>query len=632
MTYHTAAEQSSSILNQEDSDLCEEILQDVKRCLPENTYFRSDEVQQRMLNILFVFCKLNMDVGYRQGMHELLAPIIWVVEVDVINQKECETAIDILLSRLFDIDHVEHDSFTLFSLLMQSMKQLYEQKAYMRPSPLSPSSKSVHLPHLENPITAITERIFDDFLPMLDPELAKHLKRINLIPQVFLIRWVRLLFCREFVFDQVLQIWDIVLAELPTMDLLDLICIILILRLRWQLLESDQNDALSQLLQYPQDIGHYTGRDIVNDALRLGKHFTRSTAEDLIYKYSGRRPISLDTTSIPSPESFVIPESDSSTRSTFTSPVNLEKVFHDAAKGVPSQSERWGISRAVRGAVEEVKKGVREIHTMQTPRTPPRLHARLHSRTSIDNGTSRIQTQYGDVNNNDVRYSRLAGMLQGTADELWTIQDILSKMPSMDPKVITDLGSSCAQLGFIKAYLEDPSLTIPPADALGTTQAVAPQFTSPHSQIEQSTDVGPAHTVSDDAMTTLPILSTSPSDVLSARPTIAHSSFSWMLGQPVSLQAVESKTSPFSSTSSPRTKAVDSHGLFGEGDGEETTSFLSATEPRSNATLAITPTKRGKDRSKIIRRERDTDPNIGKFDDGFDSVELQNTTGHTEMK
>ena len=40
---------------------------------------------QCLRDILFIFCKLNPDVSYRQGMHELLAPVLWVIERDAID-------------------------------------------------------------------------------------------------------------------------------------------------------------------------------------------------------------------------------------------------------------------------------------------------------------------------------------------------------------------------------------------------------------------------------------------------------------------------------------------------------------------------------------------------------------------
>lgn len=39
-------------------------------------------MQEHLTDILFIYCKLNQDVSYRQGMHELLAPLYWVVATE----------------------------------------------------------------------------------------------------------------------------------------------------------------------------------------------------------------------------------------------------------------------------------------------------------------------------------------------------------------------------------------------------------------------------------------------------------------------------------------------------------------------------------------------------------------------
>lgn len=49
---------------------------------PDVDFFRQNEVQQRLTDILFIYCKLNRDVSYRQGMHELLAPFYWVLALE----------------------------------------------------------------------------------------------------------------------------------------------------------------------------------------------------------------------------------------------------------------------------------------------------------------------------------------------------------------------------------------------------------------------------------------------------------------------------------------------------------------------------------------------------------------------
>lgn len=46
-------------------------------------------------------------------------------------------------------------------------------------------------------------------------------------------RWIRLLFGREFPFDQLLILWDTIFAYDPTLELIDLVCVAMLLRIRW---------------------------------------------------------------------------------------------------------------------------------------------------------------------------------------------------------------------------------------------------------------------------------------------------------------------------------------------------------------------------------------------------------------
>lgn len=47
-------------------------------------------------------------------------------------------------------------------------------------------------------------------------------------------RWVRLLFGREFPFDDVLQMWDLLFTNGLSLDLVDNTCVAMILRIRWE--------------------------------------------------------------------------------------------------------------------------------------------------------------------------------------------------------------------------------------------------------------------------------------------------------------------------------------------------------------------------------------------------------------
>lgn len=45
---------------------------------------------------------------------------------------------------------------------------------------------------------------------------------------------MRLLFSREFPFEQFLALWDTIFAVDPSLDLIDLICVAMLIRIRWQ--------------------------------------------------------------------------------------------------------------------------------------------------------------------------------------------------------------------------------------------------------------------------------------------------------------------------------------------------------------------------------------------------------------
>jgi TBC1 domain family protein 5 len=143
--------------------------------MPDNVYFRQPGTQDMMLDILFVWCKMHPSIGYRQGMHEILAPLLWVVERDAVNLDNAKKrASDPLLEEMLDSGYIEHDSYTLFSLIMQTAQSFY--------APADPSSTSK-----ETPMLARSSKIFDNYLPKADPELAAHLVKLEIVPQIFLL-------------------------------------------------------------------------------------------------------------------------------------------------------------------------------------------------------------------------------------------------------------------------------------------------------------------------------------------------------------------------------------------------------------------------------------------------------------
>jgi TBC1 domain family protein 5 len=155
-----------------------EIKQDVQR-LPDEASYHEDHTQAMILDILFMYCKLNPERGgYRQGMHELLAPMVYAIQQDALDTSTLSpNTLDEFFVKTLDARYIEHDAFILFSRLMDHAQSFYE----IKDSPASPAKMQES--------SAIVERskfIHEVCLHKVDPELATHLTNIEILPQIFL--------------------------------------------------------------------------------------------------------------------------------------------------------------------------------------------------------------------------------------------------------------------------------------------------------------------------------------------------------------------------------------------------------------------------------------------------------------
>jgi hypothetical protein len=109
---------------------------------------------------------------------------------------------------------------------------------------------------LQNPLNIRCTLIIKEKLKSIDPDLYQHFKKIGLSCTIFLQRWLKCMFDREFELKDIFTIWDAIFATSDAQNgyglvFLDYIAISMILRIRKQLLESDQNECFMTLFKYP---------------------------------------------------------------------------------------------------------------------------------------------------------------------------------------------------------------------------------------------------------------------------------------------------------------------------------------------------------------------------------------------
>lgn len=273
-------------------ELQQEIWKDIERTYPEVDLLQRQDCRRSMQKVLFHWCKANNPAtdasdSYRQGMNELVAVIHYVVRCGEFS------GTDALGEDLCGAVHTEADTFALFSCLMEAgLRDMFavERGAAMQKSdpkkastlgelPLVRGQRHANTPPPQQPQSAILARctfIYDVLLKTIDEPVHRILESNGVAPQIFLLRWLRLLFCREFQLDETLVLWDglfidmfkapglgafeyvgkgasidVARAASAAMPLVDFVAVSMVRSLRHELLRSDESECMTLLLKFP---------------------------------------------------------------------------------------------------------------------------------------------------------------------------------------------------------------------------------------------------------------------------------------------------------------------------------------------------------------------------------------------
>ncbi|XP_039106517.1 TBC1 domain family member 5 isoform X1 [Hyaena hyaena] len=254
----------------QDKELRSMIEQDVKRTVlcganrrwkhwfPEMQFFQQENVRKILTDVLFCYARENEQLLYKQGMHELLAPIVFILHCDhqaFLHASESAQPSE-EMKTLLNPEYLEHDAYAMFSQLMETAEPWFStfehdgqkgKETLMTPIPFA-------RPQDLGPTIAIVTKvnqIQDHLLKKHDIELYMHLNRLEIAPQIYGLRWVRLLFGREFPLQDLLVVWDALFADGLSLSLVDYIFIAMLLYIRDALISSNYQTCLGLLMHYP---------------------------------------------------------------------------------------------------------------------------------------------------------------------------------------------------------------------------------------------------------------------------------------------------------------------------------------------------------------------------------------------
>ncbi|KAG2367540.1 rab-GTPase-TBC domain-containing protein [Suillus spraguei] len=365
-------------------DLRKTIQQDVERTFPDIGYFRDDDVQQQLTNILFLYAVMHPDIEYRQGMHELLAPVYYAVDYDSTADDATSSLDESVFRDICSRTWIAADSWALFCAIMNDISKWYE---WREPSTSSARGQVNFKPYM-SPITLACNHIQNSLLKSVDPILHGVLQGSGIEPQIYGLRWLRLLFTREFSMDDAMILWDGLFASpIPISELVQWTCVAMLIRIRTKLIPSDYSMQLTYLLRYPPSQAedgalHHTIL-LLRQASSLEMSRTPSAGAIVMTENRNLLNIPLE---VPDPPVQMRRRARPPISSDFhgTSPGQGEHMRQSPsfqmglpeliARGLMDRGESLGINKTVMNAVSELRRNLPEL-AASLVRTPSAVSA-----------------------------------------------------------------------------------------------------------------------------------------------------------------------------------------------------------------------------------------------------------------
>ena len=209
-------------------------------------------------------------------MHELAAPLLYVIQSDcdtfsaLVNNFPTNVEDDLIREAKADLDktvpgelfnrsYIEADTYSLFEALMEGQLSDWYRTGQSRHDALSKMDRGQPWSRPQdrttgNMLVSNLNNIHDVLLKRHDPALYTRLEKMEIFPQIYGIRWLRLLFGREFPFRETLVLWDAILADSCPPSLCDQLVVALLMALRDLLLRYEYQDAVQLLMKLPSNL------------------------------------------------------------------------------------------------------------------------------------------------------------------------------------------------------------------------------------------------------------------------------------------------------------------------------------------------------------------------------------------
>ncbi|RNF02697.1 rabGTPase-activating protein [Trypanosoma rangeli] len=263
---------------------------DLDRLHWELPLFEESTTKNALLDIFVNYC-LRHDSGYKQGMHEIAAFVMYLTHTDATlldellkSSEETDLELVCAFKGICPLESVTAMSFFLFEAIMNTSGLHLSEWYYAGKDNASDG------------IVGASHKTQKELLAELDPALHQQMNVVYEIEATsYLIRWLRLLFLREFSIPQCADLWDVFLSERFLAgqseyrlknSTVTMLAASMLLYVKQDLMVG-HIDALKRLMKYPplEDVGSLLEMTItrVDPQKRgIGRYFTPPESHEFV--------------------------------------------------------------------------------------------------------------------------------------------------------------------------------------------------------------------------------------------------------------------------------------------------------------------------------------------------------------
>ena len=208
----------------------------------------------------------------------------------------------------------------------------------------------------------------------------------------------------------------------------------------------------------------------VGDALYLRDNLLLDGGDQIISKYSRRAPETTVTRKFPKKVKRARTVEQAASQKALSpklSPAKLlqdqggiEGMIHEAARGVYNRGEKWGVTKALRGAMQGLQSG-----NSSPRRYSHRSRSSLDSDKTVPEGPAQMIEKVQAL---EQRNQSLSKLLEAAVGELWAQQKEIHQ--KQDEAAADALSLAIAKVQFVQVYLENSTMPLP---SEGTTLKAA---------------------------------------------------------------------------------------------------------------------------------------------------------------